>query len=735
MVRQWFHRPMHWILVVVLAGVLSPWAADTRPAAAAGLDELGTSLRIIPADAAFYSSMLRNREQIEAVLNSRAWAKLLEMPVVKMGLAMLDMQAADPASPVAQIKAGLEDPANKAAIDLGVDMVSNEIFVYGDKSYVGFVDLMQQIIGATRYGPMMVQLSGQADEYSPDEIQGMLLFSVLAENLDLIKTPNLVIGFKLKDPKAAATHLHMLEQLAPVLLGDIPELAGRFKKTKVGDHEYLTLTLDGAMIPWDEAPIDDLRKFEATEGDVDKVMARLKQLTLVISLGLRDDYLLVSIGSSTECLARLGKGELLIHRKEFKPLEKFAAKRITSISYMSEAIAAKLATSEKDIDDMLELVDQMLSVAELGQAMEDRVRKDTAELAKEVKETLPKPGASMMFTFMTSQGMEGYSYDWSAPSPLDGSKPLDLLKHVGGNPILALVARGKHSPENYESLVKWIKVAYGYFEDLAKPEMNDNERQQFEAVMEKVLPLLGRLDKANRELLIPAFADGQAGLVLDAKLKSEQLHVELPPMPKPMPMVEPAILFGIGDPESLVKGLAEYRQVINALLDMAAEMEPGVVGGFRIPAPSSEKTELGTLYYYPLPPELGLDEQILPNAGVSKTVVALSATKAHTARLLKATPFDVGGVLKGADERPLAMAASLDWAGLVDAVTPWVELAAAMAIQEQFGDGEGDEAKAIMTQVHTVLDILKCLKTVTSESYFEDGACVSHSLTEVQDLK
>ena len=96
------------------------------------------------------------------------------------------------------------------------------------------------------------------------------------------------------------------------------------------------------MVPWDEAPIGQLRAMEASPGDVDKVMARLKKLTVVVSLGLRDDYLLLAVGSSTDCLARLGKGKLLAGRNEFKPLEKFAGKELTSISYVSRALVAKL---------------------------------------------------------------------------------------------------------------------------------------------------------------------------------------------------------------------------------------------------------------------------------------------------------------------------------------------------------------------------------------------------------
>ena len=64
------------------------------------LDKLDTSLKLIPADAAFYSSMLRNREQIDAFLHSNAWEKLKSMPSVQMGLAMFNAQAQQGGSPV-----------------------------------------------------------------------------------------------------------------------------------------------------------------------------------------------------------------------------------------------------------------------------------------------------------------------------------------------------------------------------------------------------------------------------------------------------------------------------------------------------------------------------------------------------------------------------------------------------------------------------------------------------------
>ena len=38
------------------------------------------------------------------------------------------------------------------------------------------------------------------------------------------------------------------------------QMKGRFKKTKVGNNDFLTLNLDGGMIPWDQVPIFSLLK-------------------------------------------------------------------------------------------------------------------------------------------------------------------------------------------------------------------------------------------------------------------------------------------------------------------------------------------------------------------------------------------------------------------------------------------------------------------------------------------
>ena len=86
--------------------------------------------------------------------------------------------------------------------------------------------------------------------------------------------PNLVVGFKLKNTDLAKEQLIKLETIGNILLESNEKTKGHFKKTKVGDHEYLVLELDGAMVPWDEMPMDKLKEMEAEEGDVQKIIDR-----------------------------------------------------------------------------------------------------------------------------------------------------------------------------------------------------------------------------------------------------------------------------------------------------------------------------------------------------------------------------------------------------------------------------------------------------------------------------
>ena len=107
------------------------------------------------------------------------------------------------------------------------------------------------------------------------------------------------------------------------------------KRTKVGDASFLTLTLEGSQIPWDAISLEaDARTSRASSP---RLIDKLKSLTLTISLGVEHGYLIVGIGPSTDYLSSFGgDGPRLDGRPEFKPLAKFADRKLTSIGYSSQ---------------------------------------------------------------------------------------------------------------------------------------------------------------------------------------------------------------------------------------------------------------------------------------------------------------------------------------------------------------------------------------------------------------
>lgn len=714
---------------LVALGIQPIRAEDSKPSAT------GTSLKWIPQDAAFYSSMLRTREQLDIIAKSNAWARIMDLPAVQMGLQMAKQQMENNPQ-FAQFRKILETPDNQQLVAMLGDMASEEIFVYGGDSIMGFLELASAVNTAQTWGSLsFLTKNGNPGEINKAQVQGIL--NALAAKQDLLKLPELVIGFKIKDAKRAEAQLKRLKDLLEVVVAQIPPLEGKFEQKKVGTANLLVMSLDGKMVPWDQVPIKD---YEDKEGQYDKLIAKLKEMKLTISLGVRDDYLLLAFGESTATVSKLGQGQLLIDHADMKPLKKAAGQRLTSVGYLSKALRAKFGTSQKDIDDLVKGSSELLKNVELSDKEKARIKKDAEELAKDLKSMITETGTLMGFSYLTERGQESFAYDYAGGSSLDGSKPLTLLNHVGGAPLCAIVSRSKFSPEPYNLMVKWIKVAHGYVEDFVVPRLDEGQREHYTQVAKIAIPLLKQLDETTSKLLLPSLADGQVALVIDAKLASKKWVKDMPPSSVPLPILEPAFVLGVSDPEQLAKAMSRYRAIANDAFAKIKQVKGEDAPDFTIPEPQTKKVGAGTLYFYPLPSDVPLDKQISPNAGLADKVAVVAISMAHSERLLKSSPLKVEGLLADTS-KPLASAAFTNCAAIVDTIYPWVEYGAqtyVMLRNKEAGGGGDDNANAqvkeVLKQIKVVADVLKVFKTYTSISYFEDNALVTHGETIVEDL-
>ena len=544
-----------------LLAALAAWAFLAGSAPAADPAGPATSLKLIPADAAFCSIMLRNKEQLNLVANSRAWAKLWALPSVQQAWTAVQTQYNDPNGNMAAFRQLMQAQENQDLLALLGDAFSDEVFCYGDDGWADLYGLYQEGYTAMQYAPLLDQLDPKAGGRSQSDAQLRAVLSVLARHPERIKVPNLVMGFKVPDEQKAEKQIVRLEGLARQMANN-PNFKGAVKRIKVGDGSFLTLTLESSLLPWDQF---SLKQLEDKPGEFAPAIDRLKKLTVTISLGVEHGYLLVAVGPSADYLATFGgHGPRLADRPEFKPLAEFADQKLTSISYSSKAFTqALVGGAGGQLDAMIELAQTGLARTDLADEDRKSLLKMLTDVRAEIENAQAGVGAEMAFAFLTDRGYEGYAYNYGKHAGVDGSKPLTLLDHLGGAPLLAVVGRGQVRIEDYEKMVKALQEAFPRLDKIAEDKLTGDDKKNYEKAKEDFLPLLQRLSDTTDKLFLPALADGQIGFVIDAKWTSKQWIKALPATDKAMPAPEVGIVLGVSDAEALRKAMSAYREIAN----------------------------------------------------------------------------------------------------------------------------------------------------------------------------
>jgi hypothetical protein len=685
-----------------------------------------TSLKLVPADAAFYTTSLHLGDQLDRFLKSNAYAKLKALPAVQFGVDHLRKESGKPEEPFGKFMQLLKDPANKELAELLTDLPRQDMFLYGGAGWVDLIPLLQELNSAQRFAPIQALLNGQ----DASKAQARSMLHSLNAAADKLRIPELVFGFKLSKAAPATAQIKRLEEYLTKVIADVPALKGRLKRTQVGGSDALTFTLDGSLIPVEQIPWSEI---EEQEGEFQKLRLRLKALTLAVTLVVKNDCLLLTVGPHAGIAEQFGRGPGLGSRPEFAPLAKFADRKIISVGYSSQALAASAATTAENVEGMLDLAKAGLDKLPLPEKRREAIDKDLKKLAKEMTAGLSKPGAAMAFAFLTDRGQESYSYAYGGDPTAVAAKPLTILDHLGGSPLIAVAGVIGDPTPGYRYTVTWLKIIYGHVEATAK-EMFPEMWQQAEQSLAMVVPYLKTFDEITGTQFFPALGEGEAALVLDAKWTSKEWFKEFDQGGKQLPLLEIGFVRTVKDSAKLVKAFQAYRQLVNEVLGKAKEFGANVPDD-GLPKPEWKKVAAGTAYYWPLPP-VGQDAQVQPNVALSDAALAFGLSVKHSERLLTQTPLKIdGGPL--AEKRPVLGAAIVNFAGFFGAVQPWVMDLGLPRSLEQVPDNAppGLGKKDIPDQVKTLFDVLGCLRMFTSVTYRENAATVTHSELVIRDVK
>ncbi|HVT27706.1 MAG TPA: hypothetical protein VHE81_06780 [Lacipirellulaceae bacterium] len=744
MTRQLESSRRVWLVQIATAAlVLASLACGPLVRAkAATLADQAHSLRKVPADAAFYSASLRLKEQWHIFKSSKAYAKLMEIPLVQFAKMQIEFQWQQSQEPrIAKFRDYIQSPAGQDGVAVLKEMFSDECFVYGGSDIVESMKLIMELNSLRR----TAQLEAMAKGKSPEEVTTDRAFEILDKQSATFKLPTIVLGFRIKDQARAKRELDEVHSLIRNALDENqPELAAHLQREQIAGQNFLTLRLDGSMLPWDKVR-------EAAKSLDDDQFAKLKAFIikhkLVVALGVTDEFVLLSIGESSDHLEKLGKGPLIAGAPPIKRLEKHAEQRVVSIEYASKTITQAFGSPQETLNNLAAAADQALVAMKVSEEHRKQIADDIRSL--NIAHYMPEPGNTSGVCFLTGRGYESYQYNDGHRPMMDSSKPLTILDHVGGNPMLLLASRSKQNIQDYERAVAWLKKTALHVEQIAEEKSDPDEWAKYQELRKRIVALLKRIDVANREDLYPALADGQGAFVLDVSAKSKQWFEKMPESPTPLPMLEMAFVAGVSDAALLRKGVAAYVDVARDAYKLIREINPNKLPGWKLPkANVSDIPGGGQLYTYPLPKKWGVDPQVAVNAGLTNKFVAISMMPKTTERLLGETKPSLDTSLKL--DVPAAVVIHFQFSKLIDVVRPWIDYGVDVATGKLKRHKKGDEAENeqpaeqnpvmlqmgfVVPQIHQFLDVASVFRSVTRVSYEEGGEWVTHSETHIQDLK
>ncbi|MFO0811926.1 MAG: hypothetical protein U0796_01825 [Gemmatales bacterium] len=720
MMRHWKLVISSFILVALLLVGVTAHESSSTTTQANVLDN--SALRLAPATVSYFASSLRLKERLTGLWNTRAMQNVWKTALVQKAWSEFNTMFEQQAGP---LQGFLEQKENKELVQLLINMSSEECFVMGGSNLPAFNTLLGSVIGSLYANNMMFGMN-----MGGDAVYGQLhgILDALQDDLDKLAAPDVVMGFKVPDAAVAKRQLARLSVLLNTAALAVPQLTGQVKSQKIKDSSFTTVTLDGAKMPWDKIPWDEI---EDEPGEFDDLKAHLKEMKITFYLGYHEGYILMGVGPTMGFARNLGQGQKLADLKEFDPLRKHLDKKFTSLGYSSKEMNSGSGFTKADAEKMVTDVTTMLENSSLDDKARDRIQRDLEELTADVLKLMGHDaGPAVSFGYATPRGEETFHYQYSVDRRMDFSKPLDVLQHVGGDPILAMAGRGVTDPANWLVIEKWAKKCDFYIREYGLPQLAAIKGSEWvetlEKAMDELTPILVRFSTTMRENLLPAQADGQYGFVVDSKLLSTQWYQDMPASKTPLPLLEPAFLIGVSDAAKLKKAGSELRAEFNDAVKVVKKLISDENLNIQWPAPETREIDGMQLYWYAFAEDYKLDGRLRPSAGVSRNLCALTVSNEHALRLLQPTPLAIDGGPLADARRPLGGATVFNMAGLVRTAEPWVNYAIEL---------HGSDLKPHMADIKTMLQSLQYFQGYSSATYVEGNATVTHGEWRVKDVQ
>ena len=630
-------------------------------------------------------------------------------------------------------------PENENLMKLACDAVSHEVFLFGDENLGKLLATMNRL--NQQFSTVQWRMIGR-DDVDEDELKQEIIQSVIG-SLDKVELPQFAIGLKTSMSDVARNEMGRLKQIVTQAVNGSAELRGHVEEVTNDQSDLLVLRLDGNMIPWDKAIEDEPEMRESIEQIRDKLADR----TLNIAFGVYQDYIVLTVSPAQDVTNCFRPKELLITSTPLARLREHASKKIVSVGYVSDAFTKAVSNPSQQMDQLADMAHGVIPLMKLDRTLENELKRDARQMIDEIKGCIPQPGGMFSFSFLTQRGVEGYTETWQENLYLDGSETLDILDHVGGNPI-AVVARNFQQRQMFDGM-KWLGRLHYYLEKiLLANELDENEWELYASFRDGLTPLLKQYHQVTEDHWKKAFTSGQMAFVMDAALdKKPMWHFLMPPSSKPLPMIELGWVYPLANRYELEQALEKYDETrddllaklkelakeheeeLKELLVGPAQMLPGLLQSAQMPPPATKEIDDGKILYPVTLQQVGLDPSIAPCMGWNSNAYGVGLSPETLERLLATTPIE--GPLTKANGKRLAGATYISVDRLIGFMRPWVEYGMNMA---HSSTGE-DAIQEIAPQVDTLLQAMQCYQQYYSITMVGDDSLVTHFRVDLKDME
>tara|TARA_R110002072_G_scaffold241027_1_gene399495 strand:- start:29303 stop:31471 length:2169 start_codon:yes stop_codon:yes gene_type:complete len=672
-------------------------AHSAAPNAAPGnLDRFGAAAWL-PADYAYFSSAQDLGGLLEDMLDSRTLQSLARLPLVMVGLSKLE-ESLQPLTEVIE-----QTPLLQELLSLGAEAAEREIFLAGGKELETFTKALSEAYVEILIGAALQGATGQTRTSESTMIAAML------PHRRSLRMPPIVFGMRVADSDRAKK---FLSGVAPYMQ-QLPGIVAKAQSAE-GFEAWTITDANGSS----EALQPQLRRAGVPKQDRDAFVAWVAGQQITIALGVRDDYLLLSISDTTDHLNNLGSEPTLASQPVFRRARARADTPMLT-TYISSGLRPPSGIGGENMDgkDMAALLRPLLGLAE----DHPKFFEDLGALISELAGPITAAAPYLTVTYH-NEGLETLTID-GRQSTADSSQPLTLLAHAGLSPTLAYASRAEPSQASYKRFSHWTRVMFRHYQDIVVPGMPESSREEFEIARSVFGPQVAELDAIMQDVLLPAIDEHDSMLVLD-----QSFNLELGPsagFADGLAVPRVALMWRVQNSSQVATAFDRARAAINHMLVKAAEQGGRPV--VELPAPQARTTANGTLYAYDLSLPAGLSPCVLVNG--EKMIFAL--TPAHAEQLMKnAQPAtnDVVDHDKGASSAVAINVAALSELLRTDAMhmLRWASQS------EQI---PAAQATLIWTHLEPALKALAAMRSYQSRTWHEGHETIQHSWLKVSEQR